>query len=309
MNEATMLNLICLSILTAIPAMPPITVRTETYEGWTGCFRVSNGLVDLVVVPQIGRIMRFGAVGQRNLLWEGERKNGEPPDNSGWKNWGGDKVWPAPQDSWGWPPETEYDGATWNVTAVQNGVHMQSTSKSAKLGLRFERTILLKQGSKEASIQNTLINDSGIAVRHGVWEICQVDNPESCLLPTWKSSKQPTGWHAFSADNRGEFVSELDGELTIKRDAKTGWKYGSGSPKGYVSANFPGFSITLKTKVDARAEYADQGSALQVFTSPDPWKYVELELTGPLTSLKPGQSTSITVTMTLNTVQIRNINQ
>src|SRR5438105_716976 len=54
------------------PAGPPAGVAVERvdYHGWPGCFRLTNGTVDVVVVPQIGRVMRYGPVGGPNLLWE-----------------------------------------------------------------------------------------------------------------------------------------------------------------------------------------------------------------------------------------------
>jgi hypothetical protein len=276
-----------------------VKVTTEKYEIWPGSFRISNGSVDLVVVPKVGRIMRFGEVGHPNLLWEGERVNDLAPAVGAWINWGGDKVWPAPQDTWGWPPEQEYDGAAWDVQAIPNGVHMASKARSAKLGLRFERTILLKPGANSAEIRNTLINNSGKTVRLAVWEVCQVNDPEECILPIWKSKSHPNGWKVYGDDKVDAFVRERGGELHVTRDPLRGLKYGSGSPQGSITAVVGGYTISVKSVFDESAEYPDGGNAQQLYTSPDPTKYAELELSGPLTSLAPGQSASITVTMSL----------
>ena len=39
----------------------------------------------------------------------------------------------------------------------------------------------------------------------------------------------------------------------------------------------------------AGAEYPDRGASAEVYTNPDPKKYVELEMLGPLAMLKPGE--------------------
>lgn len=276
-----------------------VSVTQETFEIWPGSIRISNGLIDLVVVPQVGRIMRFGEIGHRNLLWEAPRVNGRAPSIGAWVNWGGDKVWPAPQDRWGWPPEPEYDGSVWDVQTIPNGVHMASRAKSEKQGLRFERTILLKSGSRSAEIRSTLINESGKQVRLAVWEVCQVDNPTECILPIWKSKTHPKGWRVYGDDNIDGLVYERGDELHVTRDLQRGLKYGSGSAKGSITAIVGDYALTISSAFDESAEYPDGGNAQQLYTAPDPTRYAELELAGTLTTLEPGQSTSITVTMSL----------
>ena len=282
-----------------------VTVTVETYKIWHGCFRITNGIVDLVVVPQVGRIMRFGEVGEPNILFEAPIVNGEPPSGGGWKNWGGDKVWPAPQSAWVWPPETEYDGSDWEVHAIPNGVRMASKSASSKLGVRFERTILLKSDAPAAEMRTTLFNASTKTVRFAAWDVCQVNDPTRCFLPTWKSKRRPKGWKIFGSDPILGFAKEHANLLLITRDPKRGHKYGSGSAKGAISAEVGKYRITIASDYDPRSEYPDDGCAQQVYTSADPTKYAELELTGPLTTLRPGQATSLAVTMTLKQKDLR----
>jgi hypothetical protein len=244
--------------------------------------------------------MRFGEVGRQNLLWEAERVHGVAPAVGEWVNWGGDKLWPAPQDTWGWPPEHEYDGVAWDAQAIPNGIHMASRAKSAKQGLRFERTILLKAGASSAEIRNTLINESRKTVRLAVWEVCQVDDPEECILPIWKSKTHPNGWKVYGDDKVDGLVRERGDELHVTRDLQRGLKYGSGSPKGAITAVVGDYRITVSSPFDESIEYPDGGNGQQLYTSPNPTRYAELELAGPLTSLAPGRSASIEVTMSLS---------
>ena len=276
-----------------------VNVTREPYKDWADCLRISNGSVELVVVPQIGRIMRFGEVGKLNLLYEFSDSKTGPPSVGGWKNWGGDKVWPAPQSTWGWPPEPEYDGSAWEAHPIPNGVQMASKRPSAKLGVRFERTIILNKGANTVLITNTLINESGKTVRFAPWEVCQVDDPKTCILPVWKSHVHPQGWRVYGSDKVDGLVRERGDQLYISRDPKRGVKYGSGSPKGVVTAIVGNYSISISSIYSDKAEYPDEGNAQQIYTNADPVKYAELELSGPLVTLGVGKSTSMTVTMSL----------
>ena len=44
-------------------ASSAVTVTRLTYKGWKDCACVSNGVVEAIVIPQIGRIMAFQFVG------------------------------------------------------------------------------------------------------------------------------------------------------------------------------------------------------------------------------------------------------
>src|SRR5262245_60839367 len=107
--------LLILSFTVGIVTSGLADVRLEriAYHGWRGAWRMTNGTVELILVPQIGRIMRYGFVGGPNVLWENPAMHGKvvPPKagDKEWANYGGDKLWPAPQDRWGWPPDPYLD--------------------------------------------------------------------------------------------------------------------------------------------------------------------------------------------------------
>ena len=100
-------------------AQAAVTVKTVTYNGWKGAVQMSNGTVEIVIVPQIGRIMRYGFVGGPNMLWNNIALAGKTTDlasaSKDWNNYGGDKLWPAPQDRWAWPPDRVLDSAPQTV--------------------------------------------------------------------------------------------------------------------------------------------------------------------------------------------------
>lgn len=89
--------------------------------------------VEMVIVPDINRIVRFGRPGGPNLLWvDPEAENGPAMP---WKNWGGEKLWFWPQERWPelgspWPPPMDpgvagemilqSDGLDWLMPGSEN---------------------------------------------------------------------------------------------------------------------------------------------------------------------------------------------
>ena len=105
----------------------------SVYRGWkTVC--LSNDLIDLQVLPDIGgRIIQF-KLGGKEFLWVNPQLAGKlPPSNGlaadgGWFNIGGDKLWPAPQ---GWDNDRQWPGPP---DAVLDGVVAEPLSAESSSG-------------------------------------------------------------------------------------------------------------------------------------------------------------------------------
>lgn len=77
-------------------------------------FRLKNEFIEVAIAPELGgRIMEFSLSG-RNFLFENPllkgAENVQPTSawDGKWLNYGGEKIWPAPQ-GWG-DPEREWGG-------------------------------------------------------------------------------------------------------------------------------------------------------------------------------------------------------
>src|SRR4051794_41907296 len=81
------------------PVTKPVSIEKTAYQGWPEAYRLSNGRVEVVVVPAVGRIMRYGPVGGPNLLWENSKLAGRPArPGKGGANFGGEKVCAGPAE-------------------------------------------------------------------------------------------------------------------------------------------------------------------------------------------------------------------
>jgi hypothetical protein len=111
---------------------------------WPDAIRLNNGTVTVVVVPSIGgRIMRYARTGEgENVLWTNPdvqprsvlgRDEPTTTTPSAWRNFGGDKAWPWPQDQWPlytgrtWPPPSEADHVPFKPRLIGRlGVRLES---------------------------------------------------------------------------------------------------------------------------------------------------------------------------------------
>ena len=74
-----------------------VDMERTNYRGWQNCYRISNGLVDLVVTADVGpRIIRFGFVGEENEFKEYDDMVGAT-GGAEWRIYGGHRLWHAPE--------------------------------------------------------------------------------------------------------------------------------------------------------------------------------------------------------------------
>ena len=80
-----------------------IETAPVNYRGWEGAIKASNEAVEIVVVPQTGRLVHLSKPGGENLFRFDETLVGQlPPEEEGdWLNYGGDWLWAVHQGSWG----------------------------------------------------------------------------------------------------------------------------------------------------------------------------------------------------------------
>jgi hypothetical protein len=268
------------------------------YHGWSECYRMSNGNVDLIYVPQIGRLMRFGYVGGPNFIWENPKLAGQSQDSDfpgkDWMNFGGDKLWPAPQDRWGWPPDPVIDAGQAEVKVLPNGRLRIIGKASKKHGIRFIREISLDPKLPVVNIINIMENTSDMPQSWSIWEVCQVDRPLWAGVPESKSGRFRSGHYAFKGNEPARGYLRKDNEqVRIMRNAKKGAKIGSDSREGYAFAYKAGTDFAIKIDTTRGARYPDNGCIEEIWTNADPDQYVELEVLSPIRTLKPGERSSV----------------
>lgn len=287
------------------PAPEPVgfLIRTN-YHGWADAILLSNGRVEAVIVPAIGRMMQFRFSGETDgPFWENESLYGKPADaqSTNWLNFGGSKVWPAPMTDWkdvlprGWPPPAGFDASPCEVR-LDGFVVTLISPVDPHFGIRVRREIALALDDPVITIATTFEKVRGRPLRVSVWEVAQLKDPLLIYTPLGDLATFREHF-VLQSGNPPPSLRIQNGGLTLTRNPKEAHKIGTDSGTlVWVSGHQV---LRMDSPRLPLAKYPDQGSSAEISTSPDPLPYVELETLGPLTKLKVGERTSHTTRYTL----------
>ncbi|MBN8248933.1 MAG: hypothetical protein J0L84_16010 [Verrucomicrobia bacterium] len=281
-------------------ARAAVAVATTNHLGWSDAWVVSNGQVEAVVVPAVGRVMQFRWCGAtQGPFWENPQLAGKPMPEAPWTashgSFGGDKTWPAPQSLWSWPPPDVFDAAAVEAR-VEDGALRLISGVSPRFGIRTERRVVVPTGGSSMAIETTYHKVSGDPVTVGVWVITQMADPVAVYVPVPKGSRFASGTSALWGASPPA-VSRQGDLLRLTRDTANSYKVGNdGTAMLWVGA-------TELLRIDiprvAGGAYADDGCSVEVYSNPDPVPYMELETLGVQRRLAAGDTVSATNTYTL----------
>jgi hypothetical protein len=306
--------------------------KTSTYRGWKS-LELRNGLIEVQVVPDIGgRIIQL-KLDDFEYFWVNDQLAGKAPTPSGlgpedsWLNYGGSKLWPAPQgwereDQWPGPPDAVLDGSPHaGSILIPNGksASVQVISQRDKRsGMQFTRTIKIWENAARVSIGCKMENIDNRLRRWGIWQVTQhnaanrtgpgFDENIRVYCPINPKSMYPKGYNIiYGRTDNPEFKAEkgmmqakyshLVGKIGM--DCSAGWYAFVNGTLGYV--------FVERFKWEAEGEYPD-GASFELWTQgagttrswgkevtmPDSVEenpyLLETETLSPFAQLKPGQS-------------------
>ncbi|MGH9398092.1 MAG: DUF4380 domain-containing protein [Terriglobia bacterium] len=304
------------------------TLTREEYNGWKA-IRLSNGIIDLFIVPELGgRIIQL-RLGAQEFFYVNPRHRGrvypreENCFDAGWKNYGGSKVWPAPQgweskEQWPGPPDAVLDGGAYRWRVVEESshsaaVHIESLP-DGYTGLTFSREIRLFENLSAVHILHKMRNNSSRRVRWAVWQVTQqaAISPLFVYAPA-RSYRQMFGDKTFESVelDAGKGLWKLKYANQVAKfavDAEQGW-LAVLKPREQVALveTFPLFpgepypdGSPVAFWVNGRGTFTIPRGAIDMGDDPngcDP--FIETEIMSPLAELDPGQEYSFPVTWRL----------
>ncbi len=267
------------------------------YHGWSNAVYISSGPAYAVIVPEIGRIMQFGLTASEGVFWANRSLDGV--DASGhWQNFGGDKVWPAPQSGWSggsWPPPSGFDGLPHTVH-VANGEVVLTSPVDASYGIQVERHVRLFPGEARMRVTTVYNKVSGSACTIGAWTITQLQDPERLFFPVVSNSVFASGYRNMYATLPSD-LAVSNGLVSFSRDTANRKVGSDGERMLWVGDEF---CLEMSTPRLSGQLYPDSDCSLEIFTSGSS-DYIELELLGPLTGLNVGDSLEVGVNYSLYT--------
>ena len=269
-----------------------VTITSVSYHGWPDCYQISNGRVEALVVPSIGRVMQLRLAGAaEGAFWENRALDGQlhAPESDEWINFGGDKCWPAPQTDWprfqgrAWPPPVAFDALPLDADATERGVVLTSIVDPG-FGIQVTRHVELDATQPVLRIRTEYHKLRGEAVKVGVWSITQMRSPERVYFLLPEKSVFTEGYIRLM-ETEPEGLRRDGRLLSMTRSPRENAKIGSDA------VSLAWVERKCVVRIDAESgpgEFPDGGCVTEIYTNADPLAYVELEAMGPLTKLSAG---------------------
>lgn len=250
---------------------------------------IHNAHLAVAVSPKLGRVVGFSSPGEPNVLWVGTERDVQ----GGWKNYGGDKVWPSPQADWPqthgkvWPPTPGIDGPAWRLVASSPKHIIIESPISQVLGIKVQRAFTLMDDPAYLQVNTTVTRAMANDARVHVWPITQLRPPQYVLLDV--QQHQPDGEPVTVTDNLPETLAAtkpLKNDV-VRFDPPQQGHHKIGSYGYWTAAVFPKWVFVQDSDAYIAGESYADSSSVQVFSCP---RYVELEATGPVAKPVLGES-------------------
>jgi len=175
-----------------------ITKRhSEFYKGWKSLL-IKNNWLSLHILPELGgRIIQIDLDGYEFLFINPSLAGKEPDstrlgENNAWLNFGGEKIWPAPQgwdtpEQWPGPPDPVLDSGIYTVDELStkggNNEVILTSPADYRTGLQIVKKVVLSEIRSEVIVNATFINTGNINRKWSVWPVIQMntgnDDPEN----------------------------------------------------------------------------------------------------------------------------------
>lgn len=281
-----------------------VAVQKVSYHGWTNSLVITNNTVEVVVVPAIGRIMQFKLIGSRfGPFWENHALDGDAPDPNAteWMNFGGDKVWPAPQSDWpkiakrAWPPPPAFDSMPWEARVDGDAVTLISPV-DPHYGIRVSRRIRLDPKRPMLLVTTTFEKMKGPPQKVAIWVVTQFRQPVQIVAPLPTKSIF-TNDYVLQSETPPPDLQVKGRLLSMTHDPDRNHKIGLDTGTLVWMSQFS--MLRIDSPRVPRSEYPDNGSSAEIYTNSEPLPYVELEMLGPLRTLSVGEQVERTSIYTL----------
>ena len=307
---------------TSAPAKQAVKSQGE-FCGWSSLI-LENRFTRIDVIPDLGgKIMGYELRGNQ-ILWHDSKKEGYVEKEQGYGygqkffNPGGAKVWPAPQgwsgkNEWPGPPDNILDGSVYEGKLDKSVITVTSPRDDGegRTGLQYKHSYSLTPSNSLVNLDISMTNVVNSPVTWGLCHIATlpVDRNFTVYLPVNKGD-----WHViFGEKSNPQWMDVENGLFRAKYDKRVG-KVGMKLREGWSAWHDEDNSIVFVMQFPLKkgAHYPDGGSNFEIWTSgagtikannknfsteysPDT-ACMELEVMGPLTRLKPGESGNLNIT-------------
>jgi hypothetical protein len=266
-----------------------VELQRTDYRGWPNCYRLSNGLIDLIATTDIGpRIIRLGFVGEENEFKEYEDTAGQVGGDE-WRIYGGHRLWHAPETK----ARTYFpDNSPVTLEQHEDFVRLIQPPEAAT-GIRKEIDLRLSAVDAHVEVTHRLRNTNLWAVELAPWALSVMAPGGTAIIPlpprrSHHESLLPANtialWAYTDMTDRRWHWGKRYILLRQSPQSDTPQKAGVMTPDGWAAYARAGHLFVKRFRYVEGVRYPDFGCSVEAFTNAD---MLEMETLGPLVDLQP----------------------
>jgi len=266
-------------------------VERLNYRGWANCYRLSNGIVDLIVTTDVGpRILYCALHDNDNLFFQVDDDIGRNPDDQ-YRFYGGHRLWHAPED----PQRTYFpDNQTvhYDIRSTPNPVFSLVQPAEPTTGVQKEINIQLQKN--QVSVNHLLHNHNLWPIELSAWALTMMASEGTGILPLPTRESQDENLSPTSSLALWAYTDLSDSRwilgrhyILLRQDprAQTPQKIGASVPDGWLAYVKHGQLFVKYFDYVAGYTYPDRDCNAEMFTTQ---RFLELESLSQVYRVEPG---------------------
>jgi hypothetical protein len=271
-------------------ASAAVQIEKVAYKGWSNCYRVSNGEIELIVTGDVGpRVIRLGFPGGQNLFKEYADQIGKKGEAT-FQLRGGHRIWVAPEQlvtTWA------LDNARVTIE-IKDGVLEATEPVEPTTGL--QKQIIVKMAASGATVEvlHRVKNTNPWTIEFAPWALTIMAPggtgisgfPPRGKHPQVLEATNPLTMWAYTdlSDPRWRITKKY---IALRQDsqAKEPQKIGLFNPHTWAAYLLGSELFVKEMKADPARTYTDFGCSFETFTNNE---MLEMETLGPLQKVEPG---------------------
>ena len=200
----------------------------------------------------------------------------------------GSTLWPSPQKIWGGPDLVELDRSIYTDTVFGNTLKMVS-KPDPKSGFIFTKEISVNKKLGAFELKYSITNGSDTIRKVAAWEVTRVATGGLTFFPTGPGLRWGTIAGLVKESKGISWFNYEPEKIPSKHN-----KFFSDGKDGWIAQVNNGIIFIKYFKDEPKELAAPSEAEIEVYTNPDK-TYVEVEVQGGYTTLKPGASLTWTV--------------
>jgi len=276
-----------------------IRIEKREYRGWPNAYFLSNDVVELVVLADVGpRVVHYALCGGENQFHEFADQAGLCGGDD-FRLYGGHRLWVWPEVERTYFPDNQPVDVVVTSTVATFTAPVESASPGTSLQKRM--SIQLSEKGGHVQVDHSITNLASTPTQLAPWTPTALRPGGRAILPFppraamdkdhFQSVSPLTLWSFTDfTDSRWvlgqEFLQLIQQEKTTGRFREQ--MSGLFNPSEWGIYVRSGSAFLKRASMVPHAQYPDFGCNFEVFTNSE---FLELETLGPIVNLQPGETT------------------